>query len=256
MVIIISIQLNWKGDVNLHYYRTTGEQLADFCPDESAVNKYIENINIKLINNIWVDIDLFTTRKWKCDRFKCTYNSTEHNCGTCCAGGGIVSPVDEETVKKYIPDALKYLTIEKQEILKRGEICESKYKFNSDRDTCVFLSTISSDYCCSLHKVALDNNISILSVKTFDCCIEPLDVIVLNNGELFLTAITENNLDVGRWGNVLPCIVNPFEDSPFLVESMKETLINLFGSEFYVALESEIESRRKELGSDKMVVYL
>jgi len=123
----------------MHYYRGTGELLTDFRPDAKAVNEYISTIELFRINDILVDIDIFANRRWCCDRFKCKYHATSDHCGTCCGGGGIVSPYNEETIKLYLPDTYKYLTKQKQEILQRGDICQSKYQFNSVGGTCIFL---------------------------------------------------------------------------------------------------------------------
>ncbi|MDI6600697.1 MAG: hypothetical protein QME46_02800 [Thermoanaerobacteraceae bacterium] len=65
---------------------------------------------------------------------------------------------------------------------------------------------------------------------------------------LFVTTITEKNGNIDRWGNVVPCVTDPFQEAPLFIESMKYVLICLFGTEFYDILSHEIKSRKKPGG--------
>ncbi len=229
----------------MYYYRMSGEKLLDFAPNESDVEDYLNSIEKIIVNNIVIDIKLFTNLLWSCNRYKCIYNATENHCGTCCDGGGIISPLDEERISFFLADTYKYLPEKKIQEIKENGFVGSRYQFSEIDKTCIFLSTLGRDYFCSLHKVANDKKLPINWVKTFDCFIEPLEIIVLNNGLKFITVVTEENVKISRWGNVLPCVTQPIINSPLLITSMKHVFTATFGLKFYNTLFEIIETRIK-----------
>jgi len=129
---------------------------------------------------------------------------------------------------------------------------KSKYQHNECNGFCMFLSTLSNDYFCSLHKVAIDLNLPIYKVKSFDCFIEPLEIMRLDNNNMFIAVISQRNVKIGSWGNALPCVDNPISGSPLIIDSLKDVIITIFGADFYKKLRQIIYQRKGKVISMEM----
>lgn len=225
----------------MYYYRDTKEKLLDFRMNKQEILQYIDSVQIVQIDNVLVDINTFVGRRWMCDRMRCTHNKTFKSCGTCCNGGGIISPNDELKISKYISGVKKYLEKDKVSKLEKGELCQSQYQLNESKGTCIFLAESGFDRFCSLHKVADDLGIDTVNTKGFDCFIEPIEMIVLDSGMIFLTVINSSNYKISRWGNALPCVDSPFLNAPPIIETAKRILEYALGKDFYNQLKERIK---------------
>ena len=225
----------------MYYYRDTEEKLLDFRMNQQEILQYIDSVKIVQIDNVLIDINAFVNKRWTCNREMCSHNKTSNGCGTCCNGGGIVSPCDEWKISRYISYVKKYLEKDKISKLEKGELCQGQYQLNETEGTCIFLSTLDFDRFCSLHKVADDLCINTENVKGFDCFIEPIEMIDLDSGMIFLTVINNSNYYISRWGNALPCVDKPFKDAPSIIDSARNILEYALGQEFYKQLKIKVE---------------
>lgn len=225
----------------MYYYRDIEEKLLDFRINRTDILNYLSSVKLIQIDNVLIDIDAFTNKKWMCDRLQCIHNSTKKKCGTCCNGGGIISPNDELKVVKYIPNVKKYISKEKIQILENKELCQSQYQLNESKGTCVFLAEDGFDRFCSLHKVSADLGVNAIETKGFDCFIEPIEMIVLDSGMIFLTVISSTNYQISRWGNALPCVDKPFINAPHIIFSAQEILEYSLGKTIYKKMKAKIE---------------
>lgn len=232
----------------MNYYRDTDEKLFDFRINKTAILNYICSVKLIQIDNVLVDVNAFANKSWMCDRLQCDYNKTAKSCGTCCNGGGIIAPHDELKVTKYIPNAKKYLKKEKIQILENEDLCQSQYQLNESKGTCVFLAESGFDRFCSLHKVADELGVEAIETKGFDCFIEPIEMIALDSGMIFLTVINNTNYQISRWGNALPCVDNAFINAPSLIYSARKILEYTFGKPFYEQLKVKVEMEEKNIG--------
>jgi len=222
-----------KGSGFIQYYRNTGERFEDYKPDSNLVNEYIGKIEIIKIGNINVDKNAIVNRKWSCDPQHCTFHASENFTGTCCDGGGIVSPYNEKILELYINNAVKYLSEEKANLLHQGQMTLCRYKLNEINDECIFLANEGRNRFCSLHRISEINHIPVYSVKPFDCCISPLEIIILDNEEIFITLATAETAKFVRWRNFMDCVEKPLIDSIPVYKTMEYHLRYLFGNEFY-----------------------
>ncbi len=122
-------------------------------------------------------------------------------------------------------------------VLREAPFWDGVNQFRAVDGTCIFSGIDGSTQFCALHRVALEKRLPIFAVKSFDCCLEPLEIIWINEKELFLTIATEDTVDFVRWRDLLPCVASPFEDAPPIYVSMRDLLTYVFGSEFYDQLE-------------------
>lgn len=223
----------------MQYYRNTGEKFDDFKPDVLLVNKYLEKIEKIRFGNIIVDKNAIINKCWSCNPKNCTFKASEDFSGTCCDGGGIISPYNEKVVELYIDDVTKYLSSEKIGLLSQNKMTLCKYKLNEINDECVFLATSDNgkDRFCSLHRISEIENIPIYSVKPFDCCISPLEIILLDNKDIFITLATSETSKFVRWRNYMDCVENPLPNSFPIYKTMEYTLRYLFGNKFYEELD-------------------
>lgn len=222
----------------MQYYRITGEQFDDFKPDSNLVNEYLEKIDTIKIRNIIVDKKAIIQREWTCNPEYCIFHASDNFNGTCCDGGGIVTPYNEKMLELYIDDAAKYLSQEKANLLHQGKLTLCRYKLNEINDECVFLANEGRNRFCSLHRISETKKIPVYSVKPFDCCISPLEIIILDNGDIFITLATAETEKFVRWRNFMDCVENPLKNSLPIFKTMEYNLRYLFGNEFYNQLAS------------------
>lgn len=220
----------------MRYYRATDDEVPTqrFTPEEEElVTDYLSRIETVKLGNVIVDIRAFAIRRWECDRFACPYNATPLLNGTCCDGGGIVSPLAEESIQHYLIDAIKYLSHDKCQVLLNEGMVAERHKFREVNGTCVFLAVKGSDRFCALHRVAEDKHIPVFSVKSFDCCLAPLEIIWLNTTELFLTLASNETEAFVRWRFKFPCIEDPWPKAPPIYVATRHLITYIFGPSFY-----------------------
>lgn len=226
----------------MQYYRDTGEIFSDFKPNDKLVEEYMHKIETIQFENIIVDKHAILDRIWSCNPEKCTYNSNVDFDGTCCDGGGIISPKSETKLKKYLNNSKEYLDDTKKKLIDDGKLTLCKYKLNEINDECIFLAKRGRKRFCSLHQVAIDIGEKIEHVKPFDCCLSPLEIIILNDNTLFLTLATKDTQAFVRWRNYMGCVEEPITDSKPIYITLKKQLIELFGIKFYEFLKSNTQS--------------
>jgi len=234
----------------MQYYRNTGETFDDVKPDADKVNNYLSKASLIKIGDVLVDVDKIINQRWSCQPSLCKNISTSDFHGTCCDGGGILSPNSEAVVERLIPFIEKYLPSKKTSILAEGKILLHRYHINEINDECIFLAKDENGYFCSFHRFAEEMKIPPIFIKPFDCCLSPLDIIVLDDGTLFLTIASPDTVGFIRWGAYMECVQNPLPNSPKVYQATEYYLRLFFGNRFYEELKKyagELESRETEL---------
>lgn len=139
----------------------------------------------------------------------------------------------------YIAD---YLPDRKREVLQQEGVLLRKYHINEVDDECIFLAKDENGYFCSFHRWAEEKNQPIEKIKPFDCCISPLEILILDNGKIFLTLATKETADFSRWGGYMECVENPLPNSPKVYKAMEYYIRRLFGDEFFRKLNEYSQS--------------
>lgn len=219
----------------MRYYRDTIEEFEKLAPDEESVLEYIKKIKTVSIEGVLVDIDAFSRTRWQCSA-QCSH--------TCCDGGGICTPANERKALDFIPLTYKYLPIENTKKIETGRMKCKEYKLAEEQGRCILYFEENGYGRCALHRVALDRKIPIQSVKSFDCFIEPLELIWLNDGKLFMTISIKENTNIVRWKCMLPCMEKQQKTAPYAYVTLKDVIIYILGSDFYdkfrLVIEKEI----------------
>lgn len=227
----------------MRYYRATDDEVPTqrFTPEEEKlVTDYFSRIEKVKLGHVFVDIKAFALTRWECDRFVCPNAATPLLNGTCCDGGGIVSPMAEESIQHYVVDTIKHLSPKKCQVLLDEGMVAERHKFREVDGSCVFLAVRERDRFCALHRVAEDKHIPIFSVKSFDCCLAPLEIIWLDDTELFLTIGAKETADFVRWRFNFPCVENPWAKAPPIHITTRHLLTYIFGPAFYDELVGSI----------------
>jgi hypothetical protein len=227
----------------MRYYRATDDVVPTqrFTPEEEElVTDYLSRIDKVKLGHVIVDIKAYAVTRWECDRFVCPHAATPLLNGTCCDGGGIVSPMAEETIQHYVGDAIKYLSPNKCQVLLNEGMTAERHKFWEVDGTCVFMAIREKDRFCALHRVAEDKHIPVFSVKSFDCCLAPLEIIWLDDMELFLTIASNETEEFVRWRFKFPCVENPWPKAPPVHVTARHLLTYIFGPSFYDELVESI----------------
>ena len=216
----------------MKYYRDTMENYENLVLKPEEVISYMDSIKKKKIDNVIVDMSAFTTVRWKC---------SEDCKTTCCDGGGICTPDNLRIAAKFLPLTYKYISSLQKEKIENGEINCKEYKLTTVEDRCVLYYQDGVYGRCALHRVALDCNMPIPAIKSFDCYIEPLEIICLDDENLFMTLSTEQTVKFSRWKCVLPCIQIQDKGIPFAYKTLEDVITYIFGCAFYKKLVKEIQ---------------
>lgn len=224
------------------YYRNKEEMINEIKPDKEKVIKYLKNVKIYEIGNVLVDVEKIVNRRWSCQPQICKDILTPEFHGTCCDGGGIITPYFEKKVHQHIPYIANYLTEKKSEILQQEGVLLRKYHMNEVDGECIFLARDENGYFCSFHRLAEEKNLPIDKIKPFDCCIAPLEIIILDDGKIFLTLVTRETADFSRWGGCMECVENPLPNSPKVYQAMEYYIRIVFGDEFFRKLDEYAQS--------------
>lgn len=220
------------------YYRKTEEMIREIKPNKEKVMAYLKRANLYEIGNVLVDVDKIIYGRWSCQPNLCKNISTCEFHGTCCDGGGIITPYFEKKVQELLPNIVEYLPKRKREILAKEGVLLRKYHINEIDDECIFLAKDKQGYFCSLHRLAEEKNIRIDETKPFDCCISPLEILILDNDKIFLTVVTKDNADFSRWGGYMECAENPLPNSPQVYQAMEYYIKDIFGTEFFEHMDA------------------
>lgn len=230
----------------MNYYRITGDEIPtqEFDGNDiSELSKYLRFTDCVWGDHVLVDLFALSVSHWICNRFACTSALSGYSVGTCCDGGGIVSYRTSKIIETYYEEIFEVLPKQNIEILKNVGMLDYRNKLRVINDECIFLSHKNNDRFCSLHYVAEKNKIPVFMIKSFDCCIAPLDIIWLDNSFLFLTASIPQNRSIVRWRWELPCVEcddRGGSELPPVYESLREIITVIFGMSFYDRMVQEI----------------
>lgn len=182
------------------YYFGTQDALSN--KEAFHLKKYLKRNNSFKVGRFVIDPAIFTMVNLDCMNCHRVHRST------CCEGGQPYSTdqVSEKKLELAAPFIIqKYLDEKRQQ-----EANESGYKEDCSsgllsptiklcEGNCFFYVKGDEESYCSIHRYALDHEISPLELKPMSCSLFPLDIIQMES-LLFFTAITPDTAVFSRWG--------------------------------------------------------
>jgi len=112
---------------------------------------------------------------------------------------------------------------------------------NSD-ESCIFSYLEEGRIRCGIHVYCLQEGIPLLALKPFNCNFWPLSMTPYDGGR-YLLALDDNLRP--------PCLTRPPEGTPILYQTMRNLLVELFGQEFYDALDQAAREYAARKEGDK-----
>lgn len=186
-----------------------------------------------LVENVIVDTEIFK------HTFKCTFPG----CGACCFAGTLVKENEIQRVTEIIDEIIPYLNESKKRRLNK---LDNKFYTNYPLDeyhrlrtwngSCIFLM---DDKRCAVHTYCNESGKNWINFH-FDLCVTyPLRIY----GEVGIIQIEE---ELFRGDYVFPCFNKKREPGVNheidLIYSMRDVIIDRFGTDFWVSLEIEYKS--------------
>lgn len=226
--------------------------------DRDIIEKYLEYLhatdNAIEIGNVVVDVEEVVRRKFVCDTRLCIKTARNNflKRRSCCTEYSVrVSEDEAHRIAKMLPEIAEHYPDTAAAIESAGGFCEFDSWFDRvlrkrPEGICIFLADQGNDvFHCAIHGTALRTGKKTLKSKPSACSLFPLCYLE-HDGGLILTAYSLQNARVIEGENEPIaydcCEPNPLATRPLYVE-MKNTLIDLLGKDFYVALEREIGKR-------------
>lgn len=224
----------------IEYYRSNNDNSVMPEKKQKLFFEYIDTIELVKFDNFILDKKSLNATTWKCEYKKCSYNKTNEYNGTCCDGGGIMSPKFARNILANIDRYYEYLGPKQLSFIEKHGIIQLPYKLYDFEDECILLGHKENERFCSLHKYAIEHNEEILLHKSFDCSIEPLEIIVIEGKTIFITISNNNTYRFCRWGNVIGCIDNISKCENLLIYQFESILAKEFGDEFIKHLKDAV----------------
>lgn len=184
---------------SLYYY---GTQDALSTKETYHYKKYMKRANIQVMGRFRFDPALFMPVNLDCLNCKLVHSTT------CCEGG---QPYSMESANSKLLHTHSEAIIQKHLDPTRLRIAqETGYMETASADpfsptikqcegNCFFLGNQGDQFYCSIHRYALESELSPWLLKPFSCSLFPLDIIQ-DEDKLLIMAVTPETASFSRWG--------------------------------------------------------
>jgi len=232
------------------------------------LRRYVEEKAAKgrilFVDNVAVDIDQILERQFVCDGRRCIVwrgddekEALQDN--SCCSRYGVpISAIGEKRIVQHLDAIVAELPEEHPIKGEKGfsladiffyDERQRSMLMSGDLGACVFSFYEDGRSYCAIHRAAMKANQSPASWKPLTCLLWPLAVDRYKtddgNHNWIVTTYSEETDDVfeqeADGSTPVPCIVDDDEEYPYVYESMRDELEQLFGREWYRKLLKSID---------------
>jgi hypothetical protein len=189
--------------------------------NEMPWRRYIEALRDKgkllELDGILVDCSSMFDTPFKCDTLTCAQLDRDPSTESCCTDYEVeITPEEKQRILDKADEVIALLSQRDSERVKPdrdiNEFFEETHQviLAKERGRCAFSYRESTrgQLRCGLHSLALETGIPIASIKPLTCVFFPVVVYRFENGDTFLTAISEDTSDLmeGDKDTQLPCL--------------------------------------------------
>jgi hypothetical protein len=236
--------------------------------DDDPWDKYIQelrdNAELLEIENVQIDVPAVVQRRFSCVSHECAPSRRDAERRSCCADLDVDLTPEEIRDLGGAFEPIRDFLEARDPLWKRRRGSGPRFTFESTmqrsmdytrtlrrpRGRCVF-SYMDGDngLRCGVHAACIEHGLDLKKVKPRVCHMFPLLLTDLSDGRFFLTSMADSRnaplIDFDdHWR--YPCLDSRAEWQP-LYREMRETLIELFGAEFYAALDLEASARLRNV---------
>jgi Fe-S-cluster containining protein len=207
------------------------------------------------VGGVMVDARALFATRFRCDSKTCAMVDRPEGVESCCKEYFVeVTLAERDRIVAHADDVIEFLSRKDPARVKRGRDIAGFFddrntiELRKEDDRCVFsYRDEAGQLWCSLHGLALEKGWPVESIKPVTCILFPLVVFRFENGEILLTATSE---EVERmFANPkeslkLPCLLKQAGD-PMYVEC-RSAIETAFGRPFYQRLAQTAEQYLKK----------
>ncbi|MEQ1566284.1 MAG: hypothetical protein ABMA64_11650 [Myxococcota bacterium] len=175
-----------------------------------------------------------------CDSAGCTPRLRQPGMRSCCADLAVgISPAEETAVAAALGRVARYLAPIDERWARGAPAWRDDDTLTRPGGRCVFAHR-APGLRCALHEVEDLDGLPRGALKPLPCRLFPLFVVDLGDGRRLLTAVHRRTAAIAETypARRFPCLVDAAR--PPLWESCRDTLVELFGSRTYRAIDAEM----------------